>query len=387
VGEKLPSIHLGTLYHQLIGMSNNVIVFLRRHWSLPTRLKDIARSLNLSISTVSAALQNRPDISSTTRERVLKKVRELNYHPNSLARSLVTQRTHVLGVVVPDLSRSFFAEVTMGIDMVTSAAGYSLLICNTGEDAAREDRELGGLLSQQVEGLFVASAHRPNSSLFCNRLADSGVPFVLIDRRFPKAHFVGCDDERIGYVATKHLIEQGYRRVAHLSGPQNISTAIGRHKGYLKALRQFSLTLPEEYIVEAPYHRESGGFDAMQRLLRLSEPPDAVFAASDPIAIGALQAILRAGLEPGPKVGLIGVGNHRYGDVLAVPLSTVDQRRAEIGRTAASLLLQLIRDTGFKEMQSILIEPELVIRASSTRVSLRHQPIWSPRQEEQPASG
>jgi len=113
---------------------------------MATRLKDIARSLNLSISTVSAALQNRPDISSATREKVLKKVRELNYHPNSLARSLVTRRTHILGVVVPDLSRSFFAEVTKGIDMLTSASGYSLLLCNTGEDAAREDRELGTLV-------------------------------------------------------------------------------------------------------------------------------------------------------------------------------------------------------------------------------------------------
>ena len=334
---------------------------------MATRLKDIAKSLNLSISTVSAALQNRADISPETRARVLKKVRELNYHPNSLARSLVTHRTHVLGVVVPDLSRSFFAEVTKGIDVLTSAAGYTLLICNTGEDAAREEREVSSLLSHRVEGLIMASAHKPGSTAFSRKYPRLTVPFVLIDRRFPKAHFVGGDDERIGYLATRHLIEQGYRRIAHLSGPQNISTAIGRRKGYLKALRHFVIECPETYIVEASYHRESGGFDAMQQLLRLPERPDAVFAASDPIAIGALQALLQAGLQPGPEVGLIGVGNHRYGEFLKVPLSTVDQRRVEIGRAAASLLLQLIREHDLKEPQSILIEPELVVRASSLR--------------------
>src|SRR6185295_15549501 len=141
---------------------------------------------------------------------------ELNYHPNSLARGLVTQRTHILGVVIPDLSRSFFAEVTKGIDMLTSAAGYTLLLCNTGEDAAREDRELRTLLSQRVEGFIVASAHKPHSTAFCRELADTGVPFVLIDRRFPKTHFVGGDDERIGYLAAKQLIDQGYRRIAHI---------------------------------------------------------------------------------------------------------------------------------------------------------------------------
>ena len=345
---------------------------------MATRLKDIAKSLNLSISTVSAALQNRPDISSATRERVLKKVRELNYHPNSLARSLVTRRTHILGVVIPDLSRSFFAEVTKGIDMLTSAAGYSLLLCNTGEDAAREDREIGTLVSQRVEGLIIASAHKPNSNSYCKRLAETGVPCVLIDRRFPKTHFVGGDDERIGYIATKHLVDQGYRRVSHLSGPQNISTAIGRRKGYLKAIRELDLAVPDSYIVEAPYHRESGGYEAMLQLLRLAEPPDAVFAASDPIAIGAMQAILKSGLAPGPEVGLIGVGNQRYGEYLSVPLSTVDQRRTEIGRTAASLLLQLIRERQTREPQSVLIEPELVIRESSTHASRVQQAVPIP---------
>jgi LacI family transcriptional regulator len=341
---------------------------------MATRLKDIAKSLNLSISTVSAALQNRSDISDATRERVLKKVRELNYHPNSLARSLVTQRTHVLGVVVPDLSRSFFAEVIKGIDSLTSAAGYNLLLCNTGENANREEQEVGTLLSRQVDGLIIASAHKPNSAAFYRRLSDIGVPVVLIDRRFPKMHFVGGDDERIGYIATKHLIDQGYRKIGHLSGPQNISTAIGRRKGFLKALRQFDRQPSEHRILEVPYHRESGSFDAMQQLLSLADPPDAVFAASDPIAIGALQAILQAGLQPGPQVGLIGVGNHRYGEYLCVPLSTVNQRCVEIGRTAASLLLKLVREKQIKEPQTILLEPELVIRASSLRNAQAQRP-------------
>ncbi|MGH7248468.1 MAG: LacI family DNA-binding transcriptional regulator, partial [Pseudomonadota bacterium] len=160
------------------------------------------------------------------------------------------------------------------------------------------------------------------------------------------------------------LLAQGYKKVAHLSGPPSISTAIGRRKGYLRALRQ---PPPSGYIVDASYHEESSGFEAMQKLLRLAKRPDAVFAASDPIAIGALQAIQQAGLDAGPDVGVIGVGNHRYGEYLRTPLSTVDQRRNEIGRTAARLLLRKIRGDSCDETNPVIIEPELIVRASSRR--------------------
>jgi LacI family transcriptional regulator len=207
-----------------------------------TRLKDVAEALKLSVSTVNAALQNRPDISQKTRERVLRKARELGYLPNRVARSLVTQRTQVIGVVVPDLSRSFFTEVVTGIDEAASAAGYHLLLCNTREDPSREDSEIQTLIGSQVDGLIIASAHAPSENEVWRELRRTGVPFVLVDRFFRDTHFVGGDDEQIGFIATKHLIQQGYERIAHIRGP-NVMTAIGRLKGYTQALHSRS-TIP-----------------------------------------------------------------------------------------------------------------------------------------------
>jgi LacI family transcriptional regulator len=331
------------------------------------RLKDIAVLLNLSVSTVSAAIQSREDISPATRERVLKTVAELGYRPNSLARGLVTRRTQIIGVIVPDLSRSFFTEVLKGIDHATSAADYTLLVCNTEEDQPREDRMLSTLLSQHVDGLIIASAYKPAAKKVWSNLAKSQIPFVLIDRYFPQTNFVGGDDEMIGYMATSHLAEQGFRRIAHIGGPHSISTAVGRLRGYQRALAQIRLQARSDYVVESNYHEESGGYEAMQTLLALRTPPDAVFAASDPIAIGALQAALEAGLELPREFGLIGVGNHRYGAYLKIPISTMDQKRAEIGRRAAHVLLELIQRKSLSRPKSILVEPKLIVRKSTDR--------------------
>jgi len=320
------------------------------------RLKDVAAVLGISISTVNAALQNRSDISKATRARVLKKARDLGYRPNWVARSLVTQKTQIIGVVVPDLSRSFFSQVIKGIDLVASAAGYHLLLCNTDEDPTREDEEVSTLIGRQVDGLIIGSAHPPGESTVWRRLEQCGVPIVLVDRWFSKTNFVGGDDEQIGFLATQHLIQQGYRRIAHIRGP-NISTAIGRLNGYKKALRKHKMPIKRGYIREARYHTEAGGYGATEDLLRLSSPPDAIFAASDPIAVGALDAMQKNGLSLPADIGLIGVGNMQYGQYLTVPLSTVDQQRIEIGSKAASLLIDLITGKAKGNTRPVLIEP------------------------------
>ena len=333
------------------------------------RLKDLAQHLNLSVSTISAALQNRDDISEATRLRVFAAVKKFGYHPNSLARSLVTRKTNVLGVLVPDLSRSFFAEVLKGIDSVTSAAGYNLLVCNTEENASREEEMLTMLLSNQVDGVLVASAHERSDTAWRKILMGLSVPLVLIDRRLPGLNFVGGDDTGIGFQATQHLYDQGYRRIAHIAGPRTVTTAVGRLSGYRRALATLKLPLDDDLVIESHYHEESGGYEAMQRLLKLKSPPDAVFTASDPIAIGALQAALEANLNLPADFGLIGVGNHRYGRFLKVPLSTVDQQRSQIGCLAADLLLGLMEKKRVGP-KSILTRPKLVVRDSSNRTTI-----------------
>ena len=334
--------------------------------TMAIRLKDLAQHLDLSVSTVSAALQNRDDISQATRLRVSEAVKKFGYRPNSLARGLVTRKTYVLGVVVPDLSRSFYVEVMKGIDSVTSPAGYNLLVCNTDEHADREEEMVRMLLSKQVDGILLASAHSPEITAWRKSLLELTVPVVLIDRRLAGLNFVGGNNNAIGFVATEHLYKQGYRRIAHIAGPSTVSTAVDRLTGYRRALQALDLPMDESLVTESNYHEESSGYEAMQRLLGLESPPDAVFAASDPIAIGALQAALESGLTLPAEFGLIGVGNHRYGRFLKVPLSTIEQQRSQIGLLAADLMLSLIEKQRTRH-KCILIEPELVIRDSSNR--------------------
>jgi LacI family transcriptional regulator len=331
----------------------------------PPILKEIARSLGLSVSTVYAALQERKDISEATRTRVREKAHEMNYRPDLVARSLVTRETRAIGVIVPDLSGSFFVEVIKGIESVCRAAGYHVLLCTTSEDAAREDGEVDTLINKRIDGLILASAHQPGSLDVLGRLVDSETPFVLVDRRLPGGQFVGGNDIEVGYRATRHLVEQGYERIAHLRGP-NVSTANDRYSGYLKALREAKLKPRQDYVAQVLYHQESSGKEAMQRLLDLSPPPDAVFAASDPIAIGAMEAARERGVRVPEGLGVVGVGNHRYTAFLRVPLTTVEQNRTEIGRQAIDLLLKKIKGSA-AEPSVALIEPQLIVRHSSRR--------------------
>jgi LacI family transcriptional regulator len=326
-----------------------------------SRLKDLADALGLSISTVSAALQNRKDISETTRRRVNRKAKELDYRPNWIARSLVSNRTQILGVVLPDLSRSFFPQILHGIDAVARSSGFHLVVCSTEEDPTREDDEISTLIGKQVDGLIVASARPPGTNGFWKSLS---VPIVLVDRIFKAVPGVGVDDERIGCLATTHLLQQGYRNIAHLSR-RSVVTSIGRRRGYLSALRESGIRANQDYLLEV--QGETGGFEGTRHLLTMRPRPDAIFAAGDAIAIGALQAVQAAGLRLPTDVGVIGVGKVAYGEYLRVPLSTVDQHPAEMGKTAVSLLLDMIRGKT-PPSDPIFLDPTLIVRDSSCRI-------------------
>ncbi len=330
---------------------------------MAVRLKDLANALGLSISTVSAVLRDRADFNSKTRQRVLAKAKELNYRPNWLARSLAMQKSHILGVVVPNLSRSFYPTVLEGIEPVVQNAGYHLVISNTGDTPAREDEEIATLLGRQVDGLIVASAHLPGKTGNEKLLAESGVPYLLIDRYFPGFPFVGNDNERVGFVATQHLIQQGYRAIAHL-GRTIVATGVGRRRGYLQAMRKAGLRVRRNFVLET--FGEQGGYETTQQLLQMRPRPDAIFAASDPVAIGALRALHEHGVEVSRDFGVIGVGRVRYGEDLRVPLSTVDIHSTEIGRAAATTLLSMIKGAPAPK-NPIFIEPTLIARQSSRR--------------------
>jgi LacI family transcriptional regulator len=236
------------------------------------------------------------------------------------------------------------------------------------EDANLERTEAEALVARQVDGLIWASAQSPEDKPTFEGIRKRKVPFVLIDRPIAgvQASFVGADNEAIGWLATNHLIDRGCKRIAHLRGPA-LGIAAARLAGYNRALAKHKLSPPPGYVVEARYE-DSSGFKAMRKLLRVTPLPDGVFCYNDPVAIGAIRAILEAGLRVPEDIAVIGAGNVHYSDVLAVPLTTVDQGTREIGARAAELLLEQIGVKQAVRPKKVLIAPKLVIRQSTQRL-------------------
>src|SRR3954454_14818189 len=215
---------------------------------MAARLKDIAKDLNLSVVTISKVLRDHPDIGAETRERVLKRMKELNYRPNLAARALVTGRSHAIGLIVPDLVHPFFGQVAKALSSAIRAKGYSLMLSSSEDDPELEAQEIEQMLARRVDVLVVASAQR-TPEIF-RRIEEQKTPYVLIDRRFGglQAHFVGVDDVEVGRIATEHLFEAGCSRVAHIGGP-DVSTAAGRARGYREVLAGRGVADRPEYVV------------------------------------------------------------------------------------------------------------------------------------------
>ncbi|WP_158941744.1 LacI family DNA-binding transcriptional regulator [Granulicella sp. S190] len=333
---------------------------------MAVRLKDIAHDLGVSVVTVSKVLRGSSDIGEATRRRVLKRMKELNYQPNMMARGLASGRTYTVGLVVPDLVHPFFAEFAKSLSGVLRTSRRALILASSEEDPEVERQEIRTLLSRGVDVLLIASC-QPNLRNFYE-LGDNRTPYLLFDRNFPHlaAHFVGSDDVQVGEMATQHLIDIGRKRIAHIGG-KNSSPSFDRLRGYRNALTQAGLTAPENYIILRERMEESGdtvGFQAMQELLKLKPSPDAVFCYNDLMAVGAIEATLQAGLRVPEDIAFIGCGNLRYANYLRVPLSSIDHGTNELGRIAGELALELSANPEL-EPKSLLVPSTLKARASS----------------------
>ncbi|MBS1813912.1 MAG: LacI family DNA-binding transcriptional regulator [Acidobacteria bacterium] len=331
------------------------------------RLKDIARDLGVSTVTVSKVLRGNSDISEKTRERVLKRMREVNYQPNMLARGLASGRTYTVGLVVPDLVHPFFAEFAKSLSGVLRQSNRALLLASSEEDAEMEQQEIRTLLSRSVDVLLIASCQPRLMNFY--ELGDERTPFLLVDRNFPylAAHFVGSDDYQAGRLATKHLIDIGKTRIAHIGG-RTMSPSLERMRGYRDMLGEARIESPEKYIVTLERFEETGdtvGYQAMKSLLKLKPRPDAVFCYNDMTAIGAMEAATEAGLRIPEDIAFIGCGNLRYDRYLRMPLSSIDQNSDALGTKAGELAIELANNATLPP-KSVLLEPKLVIRQSTT---------------------
>lgn len=330
------------------------------------RLKDIARDLGISTVTVSKVLRGNADISEKTRARVLKRMRELNYKPNMLARGLASGRTYTVGLVVPDLVHPFFAEFAKSLSGVLRKSQMAVLLASSEENPELEQQEIRTLLGRGVDALLIASSQAQLKSFY--ELGDERTPFLLVDRNFPylSAHFVGSDDYAIGRIATEHLIGIGKTRIAHIGG-RAMSPSLERLRGYRDTLLKHQLESPEERIATRERFEELGdeaGYQAMVELLKLSPRPDAVFCYNDLTAIGAMEAARAAGLSIPEDIAFVGSGNLRYAKYLRIPLTSLDQQPDVLGLRGGELALELIAKPDLPP-SSVLLEPKLVVRQST----------------------
>jgi LacI family transcriptional regulator len=334
---------------------------------MATTLADIAEALSVSKMTVSRAINNDPAVHPETRARVLELARRMNYRPNHHARALATRRSHLLGLVVPDLMHSYFAEIAKAIEVEARAAHYEVVICNTDESGEAELREVEAL-RHRTDGLIIASAVAPEQVVAYRKMLREGAHIALVDRRLEglRCPVVTTDNVRVGRMATEHLIGLGHRRIGHLRGA-DVLVARDRLKGYQEAMASHGLRQEAGLIRDCGF-LENSGYEAMRDWIRRGKLPSAIFAGNDPAAIGAIRALMESGLHVPQDVAIVGAGNIHYGDLLGVPLTTVTWNKTEMGQFSARCLLSELSRGSSRTRRAagveVVLEPELVIRKS-----------------------
>jgi len=333
----------------------------------PATIKDLARELKLSPSTISRALRNHPDISSKTKKRVVSLADKLDYHPDSIAQSLQTKKTKTIGVIVPEIKQPFFAAAINGIEELAYASGYTIIVCQSNETADREVLVTRSLGSHRVAGLLVSLSRDTQNLDHFKVLQRRGVPIVFFDRvsNDIEASKVVVDDYKGAFDVVEHLIKSGYKRIAHLAGPKNLSISKFRLKGYMDALQQGNLPFNDSMVVYGGLD-DTDGIVGFQKLLNLEILPDAIFAVNDPVAIGAFVMIKEHGMKIPDDIALAGFSNTYMTSLLDPPLTTVEQPSYEIGKTAAQLLMAQINSKDEKFVPKfIVLNTHLIIRGST----------------------
>lgn len=332
-----------------------------------TTIYDIAKELNVTVSTVSRALSGFPSISNATRQAVLEAARRLNYSPNKLASALKSGRTYTIGVIVPSVQPQFFATIIHTIEEELKDRGYRIILYQSNESSTSEINGVRTLLEAQVDGIIASlSLETRDTTHFADMIAQQK-PLVLFDRvdHGLKVPTVTLDDFQAGYLATAHLIEQGYRSISYITTIHQIPIFSERMKGYKAALVDHNLRYREEHVIFGGLSIADGRLGA-QKLLKSAERPDAIIAADDFTALGVIKLLEEKQLTP-PKIGVVGFANETFSAYITPGLTSVDQHPDQIGRACASLFLEQLKTNTSPKHSNLVISPSLVIRNSTKR--------------------
>lgn len=335
-----------------------------------TTISDIAKELNTTPATVSRALNDHPRISLKTKRRVNEVAEKLNFRINKIASSLRSGKTHVIGVMIPSAEINFFGSVVHGIESLANIEGYNVLIFQTNEQRQYEVKALETFLSARVDGILASLSKETSDYSHYTEIKKRGIPIVFFDRSNDDLGIssVVIDDFRGAYIATEHLIKQGYKKIAHISGPPHMKIFSDRLNGYKKALEDHNMEFHESFVFPGDISIAAGrkGIDGF---LKLPEPPDAVFAVEDFTALGVMKELKIHGLKIPDEFGVIGFANELFGEHITPSLSTVDQQTVKMGKESFRLLLDLISSKSNPDIKTrkVILDPIPIFRESSQR--------------------
>lgn len=332
-----------------------------------TTIKDIASVLNISAAAVSKALHNDSRISTKTKEAVKKVAKDLNYQPNHLASALRKGKSNLVGVIVPRTNSHFFSSVIQNMEEVLNKEGYNIIITHSNESYKKECNNIDTLLFTQVDGIIASMANETINLEYYEKIKSKGIPLILFDRgeNDLNVDYVGINDYESSHMIVDHLIQQGCKRIAHIGGYRRTRIFNNRIRGYVAAIKKHNLPLDEELLIESSLTIEDGR-EKMSQLLGLKNRPDAVYAASDFAALGALQILKEQQINIPNTIALVGFGNEPFTAMVTPSITSINQHSAEIGKQAALTFLKHAKKGVINQsLNKIILGAELIIRDSS----------------------
>ena len=330
---------------------------------------DIAQKLNITVSTVSRALSDKQYVNAATKKLVLETAAELNYKRSTLARNLRMGQTKTIGVVVPRINQNFFANVIAGIEDITYQKDYSLIICQTDEQHEKEVKCINTLINQQVDCIVISVSADSYNYDHLKAVTGQGIQLIQFDRVAEELDTLKVinDNEQASFEAVTHLINQGYKKIALLEGPQNLNIFRQRKNGYLKALKIAGIAVNDAFVIENAWTKELGA-EATAKLLRLPDAPDAIFAStSDFSALGVLEVANQLKIKVPEQLGICGYSNEAFTEITSPSITTIDQFSVNMGKAVANLFFDDLASEGRNDTKVISIKPELIVRGSSRR--------------------
>ena len=332
-------------------------------------IHDIARELKISASTVSRALNDNPRISLKTKEKIKSVALALGYRPNTLASNLRNKKSNTIGIVVPLINRHFFSSVISGAEDVAYKAGYNVVISQSNDLADKEINIVHSMFLNRVDGLIISISMQTETFDHLKLFRKKNIPLVFFDRAVPEIETdkIVVDDFAGGFRVTQHLIDQGYKRIGHLAGPQNLMTYFDRKNGYMEALQKNGISF-DESLININKLTSEDGVAAVQQLMSLQNPPDAIFCGNDTTALSAMIYLRDKGIRIPEDVGIVGFSNEPFSKVVSPSISTIAQPGFEMGQKAAELIILKIENKE-RTFHTIVLPTELIVRESSNRKS------------------